>query len=101
MRVGLLSLRNLLASGDAIMASDMVDAGLAKAVASRAMQVGRAETSGGKGCTWGLGSYMYLDGTQGDHCCATAVPLRCFANHILCLSLPVCACVCLCCTVVG
>lgn len=38
-RVGLLSLRNLLADGDAIMASDMVDAGLAKAVASRAMQV--------------------------------------------------------------
>jgi hypothetical protein len=39
-RVGLLSLRNLLADGDAIMASDMVDAGLAKVVASRAMQVG-------------------------------------------------------------
>lgn len=38
-RVGLLALRNLLADGDAIMASDMVDAGLAKAVASRAMQV--------------------------------------------------------------
>lgn len=38
-RVGLLSLRNLLADGDAIMASDMVDAGVAKAVASRAMQV--------------------------------------------------------------
>jgi hypothetical protein len=40
-RVGLLSLRNLLVDGDAIMASDMVDAGLAKVVASRAMQVGR------------------------------------------------------------
>jgi len=39
-RVGLLSLRNLLADGDAIMASDMVDAGLAKVVASRSMQVG-------------------------------------------------------------
>lgn len=40
-RVGLLSLRNLLVAGDAIMASDMVDAGLAKVVASRTMQVCR------------------------------------------------------------
>jgi hypothetical protein len=38
-RVGLLALRNLLAGGDPIVASDMVDAGLSKAVASRAMQV--------------------------------------------------------------
>lgn len=37
-RVGLLALRNLLAGGDPIMASDMVDAGLPKVVAMRAMQ---------------------------------------------------------------
>lgn len=38
-RVGLLSLRNLLADGEPILASDMVDAGLPKVVATRAMQV--------------------------------------------------------------
>lgn len=41
-RVGLLSLRNLLADGDPMMASDMVDAGLAKVVATRAMQVNKS-----------------------------------------------------------
>jgi hypothetical protein len=65
-RVALLSLRNLLGSGDAIMASDMVDAGLAKAVASKAMQVGGGVWGPAHdvvccpGCkvggVWGLGS---------------------------------------------
>jgi hypothetical protein len=60
-RVGLLSLRNLLVDGDAIMASDMVDAGLAKVVASRAMQVGPAQLG------FCLGGLLHVDTFAHNH----------------------------------
>ena len=60
-RVGLLALRNMMDQPDLDVAADMVDAGLPKVLATRAMQVGRA------GVTWeGHGMGWSLKGIRRD-----------------------------------
>jgi V-type H+-transporting ATPase subunit H len=54
-RVGLLSLRNLLGEPELGAASDMVEAGLPKVLATRGLQVSEAHEACRKSQVWGSG----------------------------------------------